>query len=124
MKFSNLSKLVIGCAINVHKYLGPGLLESVYQKCLLHELRLKGLSYKTEYPINISYKGFDIKNIYRVDLLIDNQIVCELKSVKKLLPIHTAQLNSYMKLLNKKQGLLFNFNVIRLKDGIKSICLN
>ena len=123
MKQSELSRKVIGCGIEVHRELGPGLLESAYQQCLAHELGLAGLSFKTEHPQPVKYKGLELECGYRIDLLIENQIIIELKAVTQLLPIHEAQLITYLKLSKMHQGLLMNFNVSMLKDGLKSILL-
>lgn len=101
---------VIGAAIEVHKSLGPGLLESVYHKCLKHELTLRGINYFSELTIPISYKGLDFDAQLRFDLLIENCLVVELKSVEMVLPIYEAQLLTYMKLLEAPQGIIINFN--------------
>jgi GxxExxY protein len=122
-QFSPLSEKVIGAAIEVHKALGPGLLESTYQQCLAHELSMNGISFKMEKSIPVSYKGIKLDCGYRLDFLIDNEIILELKSVEILKPIHQAQLLSYMKLTNIKQGFLINFNVELLKQGLKSFVL-
>ncbi|NIO80075.1 MAG: GxxExxY protein [Candidatus Aminicenantes bacterium] len=119
MKFDDLSKKVIGSALEVHKELGPGLLESVYQKCLAFELREAGIRFEMEKEIPILYKGLDISCNYKIDLLIENRLIVELKSVGELLPIHEAQLLTYMKLAKIKTGLLINFNETLLKNGIK-----
>lgn len=121
--FSRLSNKIIGAAIEVHKTLGPGLLESAYQQCLAYELRLSNLDFQSEAPLPFSYKGININCGYRIDLLVENQIILELKSIDQLKKIHEAQLLTYMKLLNIKQGFLINFNVILLKQGIKSFIL-
>ena len=120
MKYSELSTKVIGCAIEVHRELGPGLLESTYQQCLAHELRLAGISFETEHPQPVSYKGLELECGYRIDLLIESEIVVELKAVAELLPIHDAQLITYLKLSKLRQGYLMNFNVPMLKAGLKS----
>ena len=122
-KFSDLSNKVIGCAIEVHKTLGPGLLESTYQQCLAHELSLKQINFKIEYPLPVKYKGIFLDCGYRLDLLIEDEIILELKSVEQLKGIHEAQLLTYMKLMNIKQGFLINFNVKLLKQGLKSFVL-
>ena len=107
----------------MHRTLGPGLLESTYQRCLAHELEIHKISYKAEHPLPVVYKGIELECGYRMDLLIENSIILELKSVEKLKPIHEAQLLTYMKLLNVKEGFLINFNVRRLKDGLKRYVL-
>lgn len=114
-----LSKNVIGAAIEVHKELGPGLLESVYRKCLVYELRQTTLDVKEELLLPINYKGLVIEGSFRLDLLVENSLVIELKSVERILPIHHAQIISYLKMSNKSTGLLINFNVPVLKQGIK-----
>jgi len=122
-KFSDLSNKVIGCAIEVHRALGPGLLESAYQQCLAHELRLNNIDFHVEKPVPVNYKGCRLDCGYRIDIVVEDQIILELKSVEKLKPIHEAQLLSYMKLANIKQGFLINFNVRLLKEGLKSFVL-
>ena len=122
-KFSQLSEKVIGAAIEVHKALGPGLLESTYQQCLAHELSINNIRFKMEHPIPINYKGVNLDCGYRLDLFIEDQIIVELKSVETIKPIHQAQLLSYMKLANISQGFLINFNVELLKHGLKSFVL-
>ena len=121
--FSELSNKVIGCAIEVHKALGPGLLESAYQQCLCHELRLNGIGFQVEKPLPIDYKGCRLDCGYRIDILVEDEIILELKSVDQLNRVHDAQILSYMKLMGKKQGFLVNFNVTRLKNGLKSFVL-
>jgi len=122
-EFSELSSRVIGCAIEVHRVLGPGLLESTYQGCFSKELALHGIEHALEYPVPVEYKGFRLDCGYRIDVLVANEIVVELKAVEEIKGIHQAQLLTYMKLLRIKQGLLINFNVECLKDGIKSFVL-
>ncbi|MGD9874743.1 MAG: GxxExxY protein [Kiritimatiellia bacterium] len=123
MKFSELSNRVIGCAIEVHRNLGPGLLESTYEHCLAHELQLQEIHFTRQQAIPVQYKGVALDCGYRADLMVDNQIILELKSADKLVGIHEAQLLTYMKLAGVKQGLLINFNVKCLKDGLKSFIL-
>ena len=123
MKFSALSQQVIGCAIEVHRVLGPGLLESTYEHCLARELSLNNIEFITQHPLPVEYKGVRIDCGYRVDVLIANEIILELKTVQELMPIHGAQLLTYMRLAGMKQGFLINFNVRRLKDGLKSFVL-
>jgi GxxExxY protein len=109
-------------AINVHKELGPGLLESVYQKCLVIELKLLGLEVESEVPLPVNYKGQKVDDEgFRIDVLVENRVVVELKSVEKVQPVHPKQLLTYLKLANKELGLLINFNVVLLKDGIKRV---
>ena len=123
MKFDTLSNKVIGCALEVHKELGPGLLESTYEQCLVYELTQAGISFKQQQPLAVMYKGLAIECAYRIDLLIDESLILELKSVESLIPIHEAQLLTYMKLSNLKTGLLINFNVTLLKNGIRRFVL-
>ena len=122
-QFTELSNKVIGCAIEVHRHLGPGLLESTYQQCLAHELGLNGIDFSVEFPLPVVYKDITLDCGYRIDLLVENEIILELKSVEKLLPIHEAQLLTYLKLADVKQGFLINFNVTQLKEGLKSYVL-
>jgi GxxExxY protein len=110
---------VVDAAMRVHSALGPGLLESAYGGCLAHELRLRGYGIRTQVPLPVTYRGTRIDVGYRIDLLVDDMVLVELKALAKLLPIHEAQLLSYMKLSGRKAGLLINFHVPRLKDGIK-----
>jgi len=123
MEFDKYSKQVIGCAIEVHKTLGPGLLESTYEQCLAHELGVADLTFQLQKSIPVKYKGIKLDCGYRIDLLIENSIIVELKSVSQLQKIHEAQLLTYMKLANIKIGLLINFNELRLKDGLKRFVL-
>ncbi len=123
MQYNKTAEKAIGCAIEVHKNLGPGLLESTYQQCLAHEFKLHQINFKMEYPLPVDYKGLKLDCGYRLDLMIENEVIFELKSVEELHPIHEAQLLTYMKLANIKFGFLINFNVTRLKEGIKSFVL-
>ncbi len=123
MKFDDLSNRVIGCAIEVHKHLELGLLESTYEQCLAHELSLAGITFKIQPALPVAYKGLHLDCGYRIDLLIEGAVIVELKSVAALLPIHDAQILTYMKLARIPVGLLMNFNVTRLKDGIKRFVL-
>jgi len=116
-----IGKLVIDSAMKVHSALGPGLLESAYRACLAHELELRGLDVSQEKPLPVLYEGAEISVGYRIDLLLNQKVIVELKAVEKLLPIHTAQLLSYLKLSGCKLGFLINFNVLHLKDGIKRV---
>ncbi|KPZ51560.1 GxxExxY protein [Pseudoalteromonas sp. P1-25] len=119
MDINKLTHAVIGCAIEVHKTLGPGLLESTYEACLIYELNELGLTSKSQHDLPVYYKDTHINAGYRLDILLPNKLIIELKSVEKLLPIHSAQLITYMKLANVSAGLLINFNTIKLIDGIK-----
>ncbi len=123
LNFTKLSHEVIGSAIEVHKMLGPGLLESAYQQCLAHELKLRGISFQLEYPLPVEYKAVYLDCGYRIDLFIENEIIVELKSVETLKGIHEAQLLTYMKLAGVRQGFLINFNVKLLRQGLKSFVL-
>ena len=118
-----LTREVIGAAIEVHRVLGPGLLESVYQKCLEHELRLRGVDYRPQEMLPIVYKGLPIDVDLRMDIFFPGQLVVELKAVEKLLPIHEAQLLTYLRLTGTPIGLLINFCVPVLKDGVKRMVL-
>ena len=120
----DLSYKVIGCAIEVHRSLGPGLLESVYEKALIHELKLNNIPVKSQVEVKVSYKGSDIGEGLRLDLLVDEQLIVELKSVDDFKPVHHKQLLTYLKLMNKQLGLLINFNVCNLTDGVKRIVNN
>lgn len=115
----DLTGLIIGAAIEVHKYLGPGLLESAYEECLCYELTAQGIPYERQKILPVIYKGKLLECVYRIDILVDNKVVLELKSIEKVLPVHEAQLLTYLKLTGIKTGLLVNFNVSLLKDGIK-----
>ncbi|MCB2156399.1 GxxExxY protein [bacterium] len=119
MQFDPLSRRVIGCAIEVHRELGPGLLENTYENCLMREFELAGISAKHQLALPVRYKGVDIDCAYRIDILVEDELVLELKSVEALLPIHEAQLLTYLKLAKMRTGLLINFNSEVLKDGIK-----
>jgi len=110
---------IIGCAIEVHRVLGPGLLESTYQQSLARELNLSKIPFKLEHPMPVAYKGMRLDCGYRIDILVDERLTLELKAVEKVSGIHKAQLLTYMKLSGIKTGLLINFNVHRLADGIE-----
>ena len=112
---------IIGCAIEVHKTLGPGLLESVYEKALQQELKEKGFRVESQKVVELNYKGVNIGEGLRLDLLVENEVIVELKSVEDLKPIHYKQLLTYLKLTNKKMGLLINFNEESLTDGVKRV---
>ena len=119
MERDPLTEKVIGCAIEVHRMLGPGLLESTYQQCLAHELKLNNISFQLEFPIPVDYKGTKLDCGYRIDMLIEDRLILELKAVDQIKNIHKAQLLTYMKLAKIETGLLMNFNVRKLADGIK-----
>ena len=120
-ELNSITEKVIGGAIAVHKELGPGLLESAYAACLAFELADRGLSVEQQRELPVTYRGAKLDCGYRLDLLIEDKVVVELKSVEKLAPIHEAQLLSYLKLSGCKVGLLINFNVPVLKDGVKRL---
>jgi GxxExxY protein len=109
---------IIGAAIEVHRHLGPGLLESAYEECLCHELHVLGLSFERQVPLPVSYKGLKLDCGYQIDLIVQNEVILELKCVEKILPVHEAQLLTYLKLSGKRVGLLINFNVPLLTQGI------
>jgi GxxExxY protein len=119
MGVNEISGAVVDAAMKVHSALGPGLLESAYEACLLHELRKQGLKVEAQASLPVAYDGVKIDVDYRVDLLVEGAVIVELKAVETLLPIHQAQLLSYLKLNDKRVGLLINFNVLHLRDGIK-----
>ena len=113
-----LTESILGAAIEVHRALGPGLLESTYEECLCHELALRGLEFRRQLEVPIGYKGITLDCGYRIDVIVGNSVILELKAVEKVLPVHEAQLLAYMRLSNVKIGFLLNFNVPVLKDGI------
>jgi GxxExxY protein len=118
---NELSSIIIGCAIEVHKKLGPGLLESAYQTCLLYELKNADLTVQSEKPMPIEYKDIKLDHGYRLDILVNEKVVIEIKTVEAFADVHFAQVLTYLKLGDYKLGLLINFNVSILKDGIKRI---
>jgi GxxExxY protein len=120
-KLNELTQIIIGKAIEVHKVLGPGLLESAYQECLYYELKEAGLKVQKEKPMPIVYKEVKLDHGYRLDLIVENQVVVELKTIEGFHPVHTAQMLTYLKLGNYKLGLIINFHVSLLKDGIKRL---
>lgn len=119
MTLNEISYIIIGKAIDVHRILGPGLLESAYQECLLYELKKEGLTVEKEKYLPLIYKELRLHQGYRLDLLVNNQIVVELKCVEKIAPVHKAQVLTYLKLGHYKLGLLINFNTQVLTQGIK-----
>ena len=123
MEFDELSNRVIGCALEVHRELGPGLLESTYEQCLARELKLNGIRFELQHPLPVKYKGVRLDCGYRVDVLVEDKLIIELKSVEQMKGIHEAQLLTYMRLAGVKIGLLINFNVTKLKNGIKRFVL-
>jgi GxxExxY protein len=121
MELNQISGAIIDSAMKVHTALGPGMLESAYEVCLIHELRKRGLDVQSQLALPVVYDGVKLDAGYRIDLLVENAVIVELKAVEKLLPIHEAQLLSYLKLSDKRLGLLLNFNVVHFRDGIKRI---
>ena len=119
MELNQITKKIIGCAIEVHRDLGPGLLDSAYEECLSYELISNGLEIKRQQPTPVIYKDIKLDCGYRIDILVENSVVVELKVVDVLNPVHEAQVLTYMKFANKPLGLLINFNVSLLKDGIR-----
>jgi GxxExxY protein len=119
METNEITRIIIGCAIEVHKLLGPGLLESAYEECLSYELNKKGLSLKRQLATPVIYKDIKLECGYRIDLLVEETVVLELKSVESINPVHETQILTYMRFSNKQTGLLINFNVTVLKNGIK-----
>ena len=124
MDINELSSKIIGAAIEVHKALGPGLLESAYEKCLCHELKLRGLSFESQKPVPLVFKGEKLDCGYQLDIVVENTIIIELKSCEKIEPIHKAQLLTYLKLTGLKLGLLLNFNMPAMRDGIVRLVNN
>jgi GxxExxY protein len=117
----DIGEIIIGAAMKVHTELGPGLLESAYEACLAHELKKLSLDVKQQLPIPLIYDGVKLDIGYKMDLLVNDSVVIELKAVEKMLPIHTAQLLSYLKLSGYRVGYLLNFNVVSMRDGIKRV---
>ncbi|MCX7381302.1 MAG: GxxExxY protein [Alphaproteobacteria bacterium] len=120
---SELSERVIGLAIEVHRHLGPGLLESVYEECLCHELHLSGIPFARQVALPIIYKGTTLDAGYKLDIVIEDMLIIELKSVERLLPIHEAQLLTYLRLSGIGVGLLMNFNAAALKNGLRRLMM-
>ena len=114
-----LTEAIIGCAIEVHRALGPGLLESAYDRCMAYELSCRGMRFRQQVPVSVDYKGIKLDCAYRIDLLVDETVVVELKCVESLSGVHEAQLLTYMKLARVGRGLLINFNQRRLVDGVR-----
>ncbi len=123
-QLNQLSKEILDASIAVHKEMGPGLLESVYQQCLLFELKLRDLRVGSLVPISIQYKGHQLNKDYIIDILVEDEIIIELKSVEVILPVHEAQIVSYLKLADKRLGFLINFNTPLLKNGFKRFVNN
>jgi len=123
VEFDELSRRVIGCALEVHRALGPGLLESTYEQCLARELSLANIPFALQVPIPVEYKGARLDCGYRVDLLVDRALIVEIKAVERILPVHAAQLLTYLRLSGIAVGLLINFDVPVLKTGIRRLVL-
>ena len=123
LKFDELSNKVLGCAIEVHRELGPGLLESTYEQCLAYELSRTKIPFKVQVELPVEYKEIRLDCGYRIDVLADDRLIVELKSVNQLMPIHEAQILTYMKLAGVKVGLLINFNVTILTKGVRRFVL-
>ncbi|NMC14946.1 MAG: GxxExxY protein [Chloroflexi bacterium] len=121
MEINKITEEIIKSTIEVHRNLGPGLLESAYEECLCYELELHSLPYKRQIPLPLIYKGIQLDCGYRLDLVVDNMVIVEIKAVEKILPIHEAQLITYLKLSNYHIGLLLNFNVPLMKQGIRRL---
>ena len=119
MTENEIGKIVVDSALKIHKALGPGLLEGAYEACLTHELRKRGLDVQSQVGLPIKYEDVTLDVGYRIDILIEGKVILELKAVEKLLPIHEAQLLSYLKLSNCRLGFLLNFNVFKMKEGIR-----
>ena len=124
MTHNEIARVIVDAALEVHRTLGPGLLETVYEKALAYELTQRGLRVQIEVPLPVQYKGAEMDLGYRIDLLVEGLVVVELKSVDELAPVHHKQLLTYLRLADKRLGLLINFNVFLLKDGIKRIVNN
>src|SRR6266705_4619159 len=122
-KINEVSQIIIGAAIEVHRTLGPGLLESAYEQCLSHEFALREISFERQKPLHVNYKGVQLDCGYRLDFLVAGMVVVELKAIECLLPIHQAQVLSYLKLGGWKLGLLINFHAPLLREGIKRVVL-
>ncbi len=120
---NELTRAIIGAAIEVHRTLGPGLLESAYEECLCRELDLQGIAFERQKPLPLEYKGLKLECGYRIDLLVANTVVVEVKAVEAILPVHEAQLLTYMRLGGWNVGLLINFNVPVLRQGIRRLVL-
>lgn len=121
LDINKTTESIIGAAIEVHRHLGPGLLESAYEECLCEELTLRKISFKRQFPLPVTYKSRKLDIGYRIDLLVNDEVVVELKTIESVLPIHEAQTLTYMRLGGWQVGLILNFNVVVLKNGIKRL---
>ncbi len=124
MSENEIGEMLLGCAIRVHSALGPGLLESAYEACLLFELDKAGLKTTRQVPVPLIYNEVELDVGYRIDLLVEETVIVEVKAVEQLLPIHTAQLLSYLRLSDRKLGYLLNFNTVQMRKGIKRVVNN
>ena len=123
-RYEELAKEIFLASLEVYKIMGSGLLESVYEMCLLRELQLRNISVESQIGIPLQFKGFDLSKEYRIDILVEKEIIIELKSVDTILPVHQAQIISYLKLADKRMGFLINFNVPIIKNGFKRLVNN
>ena len=123
-QYEELAKQIFLASLEVHKIMGPGLLESVYEMCLLKELQLRNISAESQVGIPLQFKGFDLSKEFRIDILVEKELIIELKSVDMILPVHQAQIISYLKLADKRMGFLINFNVPIIKNGFKRFVNN
>ena len=121
--YEELSGRIISAAIEVHKHLGPGLLESAYELCLCHELHLRGISFRRQVPLPIHYKGISLDCEYKLDVVVEDKVILEIKSVDHVIDLNKAQLLTYLRLTDKKLGMLLNFNVEKMKNGITRLVL-
>ena len=119
MEINQITHTIIGAAIEVHKLLGPGLLESAYEECLAYEMKLRALNYVRQQPLPVHFKEIKLECGYRMDFLVENTVVVELKAAEMFNPVHEAQVLTYMRFAERKYGLLINFNVLKLTDGVK-----
>jgi|SRR6056297_195850 len=124
IQYESIAKAIVHSCYNVHREMGPGLLESIYELCLIEELKQKKLNIKNQVSIPLLYKNTVLSKDFKIDILVENEIIIELKAVETILPVHKAQLISYLKLADKRMGFLINFNVALIKDGIQRIVNN
>ena len=123
-RYNQLSKQILDASITVHKEMGPGLLESVYEFCLMKEMELRGIFAENQVVVPLVYKGYDLNKDYRIDILVEKEIIIELKAVEVVLPVHEAQIISHLKLTDRRLGFLINFNVPLLKEGFRRFVNN
>ena len=119
MDYNVISGNILDACITVHRIMGPGLLESIYEQCLMKEFELRGIPAQNQVPVSLTYKGFILSKDFKIDILVVNEIILELKSSERIHPVNEAQIISYLKLTDKKLGFLVNFNVALMKDGFK-----